>query len=92
MATIITGDNSKHTDAAVEWLKANGATIEDHEALSIITLPDTMQLEHSHPAWKYVVSLKSENGDGKYVEICTDADPYKIEMYLEGEDIEEGEE
>jgi len=86
MATIITGDNSLHTDAAVEWLKANGATVEDHAALSIITLPETMTLDQDgdhRRAWRYTVSLKADEQCGDYVEICAGADPYQIEFYLE---------
>lgn len=82
--TIITGDNSKHTDAALEWLKANGATVEDHAALSIITLPETMTLDHDSDhrrAWRYTVSLKDD--DSTFIEVCANADPYLAELYLE---------
>lgn len=86
MATIITGDSSIHTDKAIEWLKANGATIEQHAALSIITLPETMTLDHDadyHRAWRYTVSLKADEDNGPYVEVCANADPHQIEFYLE---------
>lgn len=82
MATIITGNSSKNTDEAIEWLKANGATVEDHAALSIITLSDRLELEYSYPK-KYTVVLKGTYGEDGYVEIFVDADPYKIEFRLE---------
>ena len=80
--TIITGDVSRSTEEAIEWLKARGAVIEDHAALSIITLPDTLELQYSYPK-KYTVCGKEDYGEDGYVEIFVDADPYKIEFRLE---------
>ena len=80
--TIITGDVSRGTEEAIEWLKANGATVEDHACLSIITLPESLSLEYSYPK-QYTVSDKATYGEDGYVEIFVDADPYKIEFRLE---------
>jgi len=82
MAHLITGDSSKHTDEAIDWLKLHGATVVDFEGLSLITLPETMELDHGDPAWRYTVSLKDDENE-EYVEICSDADPYRVEFYLE---------
>ena len=80
--TIITGDVSRATEEAIEWLKAKGATVHDHAALSIITLPDTLELQYCYPK-KYTVVDRDTYGENGYIEIFVDADPYKIEFCLE---------
>ncbi len=84
---IVTGCVSTE-DQAVEWLKAQGATVNGCQAVTVIVLPERAMVNEDGYHWRYTITFYGPDGNSleTYVEVELNVDAYETVLRLKHEE------
>jgi hypothetical protein len=79
--TLAAGD---YTDEALAFLLAHGAKVESCLGLTVISLPETANVERGAHGWDYTIGWNDEEGDPEeeYIEVELYVDAYETVLRL----------